>query len=181
MGTTRKPAGARPARAGSTGTSHVALMRGINVGGKNMLSMQDLAAAFAEEGCTDVRTYINSGNVIFNAAPRTVTRLAERVAERLLREHGLTVPVVLRSRDELERVTRSNPFLKSGTDPDWLHVLFLADEPKRAVVAGLDPKRSPPDRFEVVGGDIYLSCPNGVARTKLTNAYFDSRLGTIST
>ncbi|HZN92159.1 MAG TPA: hypothetical protein VFB81_05620, partial [Myxococcales bacterium] len=66
-------------------------------------------------------------------------------------------------------------------DPDTLHVVFLADPPPPAKVAALDPARSPPDEFQVRGREIYLRCPNGFGRTKLSNAYFDSKLGTIST
>jgi len=160
---------------------HVALLRGINVGGKNKLSMDELVRVFAAEGCSDVRTYIQSGNVVFRAVPALAARLARRVAERIQRRLGLRVPVVLRTARELERVARENPFLAPGADTDALHVMFLLDAPKKAAVAGLDPERSPPDEFVVVGREIYLCCPRGVARTKLTNAWFDAQLATTST
>jgi uncharacterized protein (DUF1697 family) len=87
----------------------------------------------------------------------------------------------MRTADELERVTRANPFLGPKVDLAALHVAFLADEPSRAHAAALDPERSPPDRFALVGREIYLHCPGGMARTKLTNQYFDSKLATTST
>lgn len=168
-------------RAVSAADVHVALLRGINVGGKNRLSMDDLVGVFVEEGCRDVRTYIQSGNVVFRAAPALVDRLALRVTERVRRRLGLRVPVVLRTARELAHVARGNPFLTADADTDALHVMFLADAPKKAAVAGLDAKRSPPDEFAVICREIYLRCPRGVARTKLTNAYFDARLATTST
>jgi uncharacterized protein (DUF1697 family) len=168
-------------RGASAADVHVALLRGINVGGKNKLPMDDLAAVFVEEECRDVRTYIQSGNVVFRAAPALAARLAERVPERIRRRFGLRVPVVLRTARELAKVALGNPFLTRGADQDELHVMFLADAPPKASVAGLDAERSPPDEFVVVGREIYLRCPNGVARTKLTNAYFDSQLETTST
>jgi uncharacterized protein (DUF1697 family) len=76
---------------------------------------------------------------------------------------------------------RDNPFLLEGAAPDTLHLAFLADEPTAAAIAKLDPDRSPPDRFRVVGHHIYLHCPAGFGNTKLTNTYFDSKLATIST
>jgi uncharacterized protein (DUF1697 family) len=91
------------------------------------------------------------------------------------------VPVVVRSADELCAVARANPFLRKASDTAALHVAFLADAPAADKVAVLDPKRSPPDEFAVVGREIYLRCPTGMAKTKLTNAYFDSKLATIST
>jgi uncharacterized protein (DUF1697 family) len=172
---------AHSAGSGRTADTHVALLRGINVGGKNKLPMDELVGLFTEAGCSDVKTYIQSGNVVFRAAPRIAARLADRISESIERRLGLRVPVVLRTAQELERVGRKNPFLAAGADPEVLHVMFLADEPTKAAVAGLDAKRSPPDEFAVVGLEIYLRCPQGVARTKLTNAYFDSRLATTST
>ena len=94
---------------------------------------------------------------------------------------GFDSAVVLRSRDELAAVVRDNPFLTARVDTAELHVAFLADEPVAEAVARLDPRRSPPDELAVRGREVYLHCPNGVARSRLTNAYFDTTLGTVST
>lgn len=161
--------------------TYVALLRGLNVGGKNRLSMKDLAGVFVEAGCQDVRTYIQSGNVVFTLADDQAAGLAAEVSQRLLQQTGLRLPLVLRSRAELADAVQRNPFLASGADPAALHVMFLADWPSEGATAGLDPHRSPPDVYAVVGREIYLHCPEGLARTKLTNAYFDSKLGTLST
>jgi uncharacterized protein (DUF1697 family) len=96
-------------------------------------------------------------------------------------QFALDVPVILRTAGDLDATLRGNPFLAAGSAPDVLHVMFLADRPAENRVAALDPDRSPPDEFVVLGREIYLRCPNGVARSKLTNAYFDSKLGTTST
>jgi uncharacterized protein (DUF1697 family) len=91
------------------------------------------------------------------------------------------VPVVIRSAAQINDVISSNPFAKKGADESLLHVMFLADDPKPSLVKALDAHRSAPDEFVVRGKEIYLHLPNGVAKTKLTNAYFDSKLKTIST
>lgn len=175
--------------------TYVAFMRGINVGGKNKLPMRDLVAMFTEAGCTDVRTYIQSGNVVFSAPPESTKRRAGRgsasadwaprfgelTSAEIMARFRLKVPLVLRTADELRRVAKGNPFLKSGADEDSLHVAFLGNLPGAKVVASLDHNRSPGDSFEVRGREVYLHLPNGVARTKLTNAYFDSKLATVST
>lgn len=160
---------------------HIALLRGINVGGKNRLRMADLAAAFEEAGCGEVRTYIQSGNVAFEAPARTA-RAAPGLVETILQErHGVMSPVVTRSAGELGEVIGGVPFRGERADPACLHVMFLRDTPSAARARALDPDRSPGDVLELVGREIYLHLPNGVAGSKLTNAYFDKTLGTVST
>jgi uncharacterized protein (DUF1697 family) len=159
----------------------VALLRGINVGGKNKLPMRDLAAMFSEAGYTNVRTYIQSGNVVFSATPAAAKRLPGLIAQRIADGYGYRVPVVLRAANEFHQVAASNPFLRSAADAGTLHVAFLADLPDQRHIASLDPKRSPGDSFQVRGREIYLHLPNGVAGTKLTNNYFDSTLATTCT
>lgn len=162
-------------------STNVALLRGINVGGKNKLAMPALVAEFERAGCRAVRTYIQSGNVLFEAPASVVARLAARLADSLEKRFGLRLVPVLRTAVEFERAAAGNPFLRRGIDPKFLHVAFLADRPKPAALRSLDPHRSPPDEFEVAGREIYLHCPGGVARTRLTNAYFDARLSTTTT
>ena len=165
---------------GRIGT-YVALLRGINVGGKNKLPMLKLAAIFTEAGCTDVRTDIQSGNVVFSVAPGCAKRLPGLISHGIADRFGYRVPVVLRTVDEFQQVAGSNPFPKSDADAGTLHVAFLAELPDQRLITALDPTRSPGDSFKVRGREIYLRLPNGVARTKLTNDYFDSTLATTST
>jgi uncharacterized protein (DUF1697 family) len=162
-------------------TPYVALLRGINVGGNRKVPMADLVRVFTGAGCNAVRTYIQSGNVVFEA-PGNAKGLAAKLAEPIATRFGFEVPVVVRTAAALEATTRNNPFLaEAGVDLEKLHVAFLASEPGAARVGRLDPHRSPPDRFRVVGTEIYLHLPNGVAPSKLTNAYFDSQLATTAT
>jgi uncharacterized protein (DUF1697 family) len=159
----------------------VALLRGINVGGKNKLPMKDLVGMFERAGCVTTRHYIQSGNIVFSAPETLAPKIPVMVEAAIAKGLGLRVPVVLRSEKELRGVVAGNPFLKTGVDPDALHVMFLAARPSKAAVEKLDPARSPPDAFVVKGREIYLACPDGVGRTKLTNAWFDSKLETVST
>jgi uncharacterized protein (DUF1697 family) len=161
--------------------THVALLRGINVGGKNKLAMKELAAIFTEAGCSHVSTYIQSGNVLFHAPAAVVKKIPRLVQEEIAARFGLRVPVVVRSAQQLAEAIKANPFLKAGVEEKALHVYFLADLPGAVAVSGLDAAWSAPDEFLVVGQEICLHLPNGMARTKLTNAYFDSKLKTVST
>jgi uncharacterized protein (DUF1697 family) len=165
--------------------AYVALLRGINVGGKNRLPMADLAAMFTEAGCGRVKTYIQSGNVVFEATEATLPKVAKHVEAEVQKRFGFRCVFVTRSREEIEAVLKKNPYLgeRAGEviEEKWLHVYFLAEAPGKAAVAGLDPERSPGDRFQVAGRDVYLHVPKGMGQTKLTNAFFDGKLKTMST
>jgi uncharacterized protein (DUF1697 family) len=160
---------------------YLALLRGINVGGKNKLPMKDLTEIFSEAGCLNVRTYIQSGNVIFSASPGLSARVPGRITTLIAKRFGFHAKVVLRTAAQLADVVSNNPFLKAGASEETLHVLFLADLPNALSIGNLNPDRSPPDVFILRGQEVYLQLPNGVARSKLTNDYFDSKLATIST
>lgn len=161
--------------------THLALLRGVNVGGKNKLPMKALAEMFVAAGCANVRTFIQSGNVVFDAPPRVAATLGALIPARIAEGFGYRTPVVLRTVQHLAEVVADNPFLAHGAPEDSLGVLFLADLPEPGRVDLLDPDRSPPDSFLVLEREVYLKLPNGFARTRLTNAYFDSKLATVST
>jgi uncharacterized protein (DUF1697 family) len=160
---------------------YVAFLRGINVGGKHLLPMKDLAAIFVQAGCTNVRTYIQSGNVIFSAPAPLLKKLPELITERIAARFGYRIPIVVRTAQQLAQTIRDNPFLEAGASEKMLYVCFLADSPNALAVGSLDPQRSPPDAFHVLNQEIYLHLPNGGARSKLTNAYFDTKLSTMGT
>lgn len=160
---------------------HVALLRGLNVGGRHVLPMRELADLFRRAGAADVRTYIQSGNVVFRAAPATVDSMARAVETAIVDHYGFASPVVVRSAEALQRAVAANPYAGEVSDPKRLHVGFLAQRPGPEAAAGLDPDRSPPDRACVVGRQLYLDLPNGAARTRFTSAYLDRTLGTVCT
>ena len=160
---------------------YVALLRGVNVGGKNLMPMRTLAALFADAGCGSVRTYIQSGNVLFDASTSAAARVPLLVSKAIAKQLGFAAPVILRSAAELAQVVAGCPFVPARDDIQTLSVLFLREVPAASGVKALDPARSPPDEFAVRGKHVYLHCPGGFARTKLTNDYFDRKLATVST
>lgn len=162
------------------GERYVALLRGINVGGNNKLPMKDLAELCLEAGCAEATTFIQSGNVILRASSAVAKKLPDALTQGIAARFGFRIPIVMRTAAELKTVLEANPFVKTA-DPNHLHVAFLAETPAPSRVAALDPNRSPPDALAVVGRDVYLMLPNGVARTKITNAYLDAKLQTVST
>ena len=162
-------------------TTHVALLRGINLGAKNKVPKQTLLDVFVGAGAEDVQTYIQSGNVLFRAEQGAADGIAVAVSAAISGQLGLTVPVVLRTVAGLRAVVERNPFVAAGHPADQLHAMFLSGTPAPEVIAGLDPTFAAPDAFAIVDREIYLHLPNGAARSRLTNDWFDRRLGVIST
>ena len=162
-------------------TTFAALLRGVNVGGKNKISMPDLKSSFSSLGLEDVVTYIQSGNVVFRSPARGAQKLAAGIERQLAKDFGVDVTVVLRTAAELEKIAKGNPFAKGKPDLSKLHVVFLDRAPAKGAVAELDPERSPPDEFDVRGREIYLRLPTGMGRTKLTGDYFERRLAVAAT
>ncbi len=161
-------------------TTHIALLRGINVGG-NTLRMERLRALFAGLGFADTRTYVQSGNVLFTAA-RPAAGLAELIEARLARETRLPVSVLIRSPAQLERIVAANPFLKEpGIDARKLHVTFLLGRPSNPGLAALGGVKSGADRWQADGAEVYLHCPDGYGRTKLNNTAIERLLATRAT
>ena len=161
----------------------VALLRGINVGGANRLPMADLRETMQVLGFENVATYIQSGNAVFDA-PESDTSgemaLAARLHEAIAERHGVDVPVVLRSSDELLRIVTVHPAAESGIDPKLLHVLFLDREPSDTGKT-IDPQRYEPDHWTITGREVYVTYPNGSARSKLTIDVFERALGVAAT
>ena len=161
--------------------TYVALLRGINVGGRNRLPMDELARSFEQAGCVSVRTYIQSGNVVFAAAPSIALDARESVEATVSARIGADIPIVLRSAADLARVVDENPFLDESHDFRALHVGFLAGKPPQDRVSSLDPDRSPPDELVVSGKEIYLRLPNGMSGTRFTASYVERVLATPAT
>jgi uncharacterized protein (DUF1697 family) len=137
--------------------------------------MGELRALVESLGYHDVRTYIQSGNVVFTSrAPVKASALEDAIGT----SFGLDATVILRTASQLERVVRRNPF--PDADPSELHVGFAARRPAKAVVASIDAERYLPEEFAVVGAEVYLRLPNGLGRARLP-PYLDRRLGVPTT
>lgn len=139
----------------------IVLLRGINVGKANRMSMADLRAALEAAGCTDVRTYVQSGNAVVDASGTTSE--LEQAVRAALAERALDVPVMVRTADELARVVADTPW--TGLDPKHFHVAFLAGDPVPAKVAAIDHEALLPERVVVGERVLYLDFALGVHRS----------------
>lgn len=161
-------------------TTYAALLRGVNLGALNRMKMPELRALVEGLGCTDVSTYLQSGNVVFRS-DRAAGALAKSIEQGIGSELGLDIPVVIRSRRQLEQLVAGNPFGRPKEKENTLYVTFLAEKPERQRVRRLADESFTPERFEVAGQDVYLSFPNGYGRSKLSNALLERRLGVPAT
>jgi len=147
----------------------VALLRGINVGGRNKLPMAELRSIASECGCGSPATYLQSGNLFLSTskAPATVpTLLADAIKKRC----GLEVPVIVRTPDAIQYLIDSNPYAKEAAeDPTKVLVTFLP-EPASKILQEWDHRHFAPERAHVSGSEIYLSLPFGMSKTKLAPA-----------
>jgi uncharacterized protein (DUF1697 family) len=154
--------------------TYIALLRGVNVGGKK-LPMADLRNTFAGLGHSEVRTYIQSGNVVFTAKSGGKDKVRAAIEEAIARDSKLPVSVLLRTPAELTSVLQRNPF---GADA---YVTFLDTKPTATQIGAIDPERFAPDEFAVDGREVFVRCPNGYGRTKLNNTFFERKLATKAT
>jgi uncharacterized protein (DUF1697 family) len=155
----------------------IALLRGINVSGHQVMKMEPLRGSFEALGFGNVRTYVQSGNVVFEAKAGDLAGLPGKLAARLLRDFGFSVPVTVRAAEEMGRVVRENPFLKEkGIDLSKLHVTFLSDIPSGAGLKKLGGMATGPDRFHCRRTSVYLHCPEGYGNTRLSNNAIEKAL-----
>jgi uncharacterized protein (DUF1697 family) len=158
----------------------IALLRGVNVGG-NTLGMERLRALCAELGAKNARTYVQSGNVVFSA-PGSAARWAAALERKLASESRLAITVIVRTAAEMAKVVAGNPFVnEKGIDPGKLHVTFLQRTPAKTALKRLDSLSAGADRLKLAGKAIYLHCPNGYGRTKLSNTAIEKALGVRAT
>jgi uncharacterized protein (DUF1697 family) len=157
--------------------NYVAMLRGINVSGAKPVKMEALRASFEALGFDNVRTYVQSGNVVFAAKERTAPPLAGKIVARIKRDFGYDVPTLVLRADELARVVDESPFAgKKGIDATKLHVTFLDGAATAAGLKKMEGVASGRDEFHCRGTSIYLHCPDGYGNTKLNNNAFERAL-----
>ncbi|MBI1285396.1 MAG: DUF1697 domain-containing protein [Thiobacillus sp.] len=147
--------------------TYVAFFRGINVGGNCSLPMKELVAALEGLGALNVRTYIQSGNAVFESAKKNLTRLSKQVPAEILKRRGFEPHVKVLSIEALAKAIAENPFPEAIADPGSLHLGFLASPPKNPDMEKLFSLKKESERFHLIENRFYLHAPEGVGRSKL--------------
>jgi uncharacterized protein (DUF1697 family) len=155
-----------------------AFLRGINVGGNKKVGMADLRSFFEELGLTDVRTLLQSGNVVFRERTRTAAQLETLLEKESVARLGLESSYFVRGTEDLERVVRNNPFRREADrDPSHLLVLFLKTAAEQEHIDALAAAIVGPERVEGIGRETYLYYREGMGRSRLTNAVIEKHIG----
>ncbi len=156
---------------------YIALLRGINLGGHKLVAMDKLRAAVEDLGGTGVRTYIQSGNLVFRARKSSPDAWSKKIGAMLLREFGFPVLVITRTSEEFEALVRHNPFAtEKEVDGSKHHVCFLAEEPLPAVRKEMKKLTTLPDRTHCGKREIYFHLPKGFAESSLLHNPLERRL-----
>jgi uncharacterized protein (DUF1697 family) len=162
--------------------AYIALLRGINVSGHRAVKMEDLRALCSGLGFRNVGTYVQSGNIVFQTSIENPATLSKRIGERILETFGFDVPVIVRTSKQMRSVIANNPFLKEkDIDSSKLHVTFLSETAQKDYLEKLEALSTGPDRFYPALQEIYLYCPGGYGKTKLSNNAIEKALSVKAT
>jgi uncharacterized protein (DUF1697 family) len=165
-------------------TVYVSMLRAVNVGGSSRIKMDALQRVYESLGLADVRTLLQSGNVVFRSNLTDRPRLVKRIMQELERQLGLEIEVILRTLAEVASIVERGPLLSPRADPSKLLVMFLSSVPNAAAQAALlkwHKTKEMPELLELRGPEIYLYYPDGVGRSKLTGAVIENKLDTSGT
>ena len=158
----------------------IALLRGINVGGKNILPMAKLIEDLQSLNCKKIKTYIQSGNVVFDSATKNASSLSKKITARIQHQHGFEPYVLLLGRGEFQSTIDANPFPKATNDPKTLHFFFLAKPAVSPDIDALDTAKLNSENYLLTDRVFYLHAPDGVGRSKLA-ANVEKHLGVATT
>lgn len=158
--------------------SFLSILRGINVSGQKKISMLSLKKLYESIGFKNVRTYIQSGNVVFDTTNTTnIESLIDVIEKNIKTTFGFDVPVQIRTNIDLVTTIQNNPFLIEETiQIEKLHVTFLKKYADEVLCSKLQSENFLPDRFVILEKEVFLYCPNGYGNTKLTNSFFERKL-----
>ena len=158
-------------------SEYLALLRGINVSRNQRIAMADLRALLSGLGHTDVSTYLQSGNALFNSESTDRDALAAQIEAAIKDDLGLNVRALVRGKADLRRIVDANPLADVATDPSKLLVTFLSEPPDAAVLLAVDPATYAPEVMAVGEREVYVWYPDGVRKAKLSPPFFEKRLG----
>jgi uncharacterized protein (DUF1697 family) len=163
--------------------TYISFLRGVNMAGHNSIRMTDLIALFKDMGFNDAVTYIQSGNVIFSSvAVSAASEIASTIERAIFIRFNFNVPALIRTVQEIKNFMPLNPFLtEENFDPSKMAVMFLHEKATKEQIQKVIKIDYLPDKFKVDGSEIFIYCPNGFGRTKLSTNFFEKKMGVTGT
>lgn len=163
-------------------TTFVSLFRGINVGGHQVVRMDELKALYESLGFRDVVTYIQSGNVVCTGDDADPAQLSRQIEDAFAQKFGFQARVIVRTATELQKIIENNPFQNQpAKESNRVLVMFLAAPPESAVQEDLHKAYAGPEEIHIVGQEVYIYYPNGMGRSKLSHTLIEKKLKTVGT
>lgn len=163
-------------------TTYITILRGINVSGHNLIKMDALKKMYETLGFSHIKTYVQSGNVIFASNQSDTQKIESKITAQIRMDFGFEVPVIVLTIDQLREIIEQNPFsTNTGKEERFMHVTFLEKEPKDFVAKDLEAKLQNREAFHFSGKAIYLYCPDGYGKTKLNNGFIENKLKVTAT
>jgi uncharacterized protein (DUF1697 family) len=162
---------------------YITFLRGVNMTGHNSVKMADLSALYKDLGYKDAVTYIQSGNVIFSRTDGSSDQqVALRIERAIFDKFTYSVPVMIRTVEEMKNLMSDNPFLgEENFQPSKMAVVLLHEEASSDQILKVINVDYPPDKFKISGKEIFIYCPNGFGRTKLYTNFFEKKMGVTGT
>lgn len=160
--------------------TYISILRGINVSGKNSIKMDALKKLYQNLGFKNISTYVQSGNVIFSSEYNDPKKIEDILTSQIKQEFGFTVPVIVLTIEELKDSIQNNPFQKDKEEA-FIYFTFLANEPSNFNKENIYNKKAENEAIVIKERIVYLYCPNGYGRTKLTNTFLENILNVTAT
>jgi uncharacterized protein (DUF1697 family) len=162
--------------------TYISILRGINVSGHRIIKMEKLRQLYLDLGFENVKSYIQSGNVVFQTKEESNEELGLNIEKCIKDNFGFEVPVIVNKLQEFKQILNSNPFLKDKTkNISFLHITFLSEKPKKVDLENILNDKFEQDEFNLLNKAVYLYCPNSYSNSKLTNKFFEKKLKVMAT
>ena len=157
--------------------TYISILRGINVSGHKIIKMEALRTSYENMGFSNVKTYVQSGNVIFSYDDIEINKLEEQIFQQIKKDFGFDVPVIVMSIEKIEEIIKNNPFLKDKSkEESFMHVTFLASKSETYNFNTIEEKKQGNEDIVFSDYAVYLYCPNGYGNTKLNNNFIETKL-----
>ncbi|KPK12231.1 MAG: hypothetical protein AMJ68_02630 [Acidithiobacillales bacterium SG8_45] len=162
--------------------TYITLLRGINVSGQKKIRMAELKALYESVGHQDVKTYIQSGNVLLRSRAAKESSISRGIEDAIRKNFGYPVTVLVRTPGDLEKIVKNNPYLENrSVDRSRLYVTFLLNSPEPGLAEAAAEIESGDDTFRVAGMEVFVYCPGGYGKTRLSNTFFEKKLKQVAT